>query len=174
VILTAAFAMACVNRSFPFFAQPRVGKGGSHFKIIKIKSMKDAFNEAGELLPDDKRVTNFGIILRKSRLDELPQLLNILKGDMSFVGPRPIRSKWVASQDILRQSVRPGLTGLGQVSGGNNLSEKEMLEKDHIYVANSQQSSDFKNLVSDIKLILKTPYALIKNRHAPHNRCSVQ
>ncbi|HDZ14322.1 MAG TPA: sugar transferase, partial [Pricia sp.] len=98
----------------PFFYQPRPGKGEHIFNIVKFKTMTDETDDKGELLPDDKRLTRIGSILRKTSLDEIPQLLNVLKGDMSLVGPRPLRVRYLpfyTEREKLRHSIRPGVTG---------------------------------------------------------------
>jgi lipopolysaccharide/colanic/teichoic acid biosynthesis glycosyltransferase len=167
-VLCAAFTMAVVNRSSPFFTQERVGKDGKPFKIYKIKSMNDNRDEQGRLLPDEERVTKLGILLRKSRLDELPQLLNVFMGDMSIVGPRPVATylKELAN-DKKRHAVLPGLTGTAQLENKNTLTNEQWLALDHEYV-------DSHSLWNDIKIITKTPYKLWENRRTPHNNTKGQ
>ncbi len=121
----------------PFFTQKRPGLNEKIFLLIKFKSMVEKYNSQGELLPDSERVTSLGKFIRKTSLDEIPQLLNVLKGDMSFIGPRPLLVSYLpyySSRESLRHTVRPGITGLAQVSGRNNLKLPERLELDVQYV----------------------------------------
>lgn len=134
------------------FTQDRPGRDGKIFKLYKFRSMSDKRDENGELLPDKLRLNKFGRILRSTSLDELPELFNILKGDMSIVGPRPLLVKYLEhynSHDARRQEVRPGLTGLAQVSGRNAMSWKEKFEKDIEYVDNL-------TFLLDVKIVLLT------------------
>lgn len=149
-IVSLAVIMGAVNKSTPFFVQDRIGKDGKIFQIYKIKTLKDIFDEAGNLLPDHERSTVIGTFLRKTRLDELPQLLNILKGDMSIVGPRPAQSFDLYAHDPLRQSVLPGLLGASQVRLGRGHQPHEKLKSDQDYVENQ-------SLVNDLKIILEAP-----------------
>ena len=108
-----------------FFYQERPGENGQIFKMMKFRSMKDAFDKEGNPLPDDQRITAFGHKLRATTLDEMPQLINVLKGDMSIVGPRPQMKDFLehyTPEQMRRHEVKPGMTGLAQVSGRNNLS----------------------------------------------------
>lgn len=134
------------------FTQDRPGKDGKIFKMYKFRSMSNKRDENGELLPDWKRLNKFGRVLRSTSLDELPELFNILKGDMSFVGPRPLLVKYLEhynSFEMRRHEVRPGLTGLAQVSGRAALSWKEKFEKDVEYV-------DKVTFLMDLKIVLST------------------
>lgn len=134
------------------FKQERPGKDGKIFKLIKFRSMMDTRDEKGNLLPDDDRLPRFGRILRSTSLDELPELFNILKGDMSIVGPRPLLIEYLpyyTSEERHRHDVRPGLTGLAQVNGRNTLTWEEKFAYDTKYVKNI-------SLMKDIKIILKT------------------
>ena len=136
------------------FTQDRPGRNGKVFKLYKFRSMSDARDENGELLPDYKRLNKFGRVLRSTSLDELPELFNILKGDMSFVGPRPLLVKYLEhynSFEMRRHEVRPGLTGLAQVSGRAALSWKEKFEKDVEYVDNVTFLMDLKVLFKTVK-----------------------
>ena len=130
-----------------FFLQERPGKDGKLFKMIKFRSMKDAFDKQGNPLPDDQRITPFGHKLRATTLDEMPQLINVLKGDMSIVGPRPQMKDFLehyTSEQMRRHEVKPGMTGLAQVSGRNNLSWEEKFELDVQYVETQSIWLDFK------------------------------
>ena len=119
-----------------FFTQERPGKGGKIFKVIKFKSMTDERDKQGNLLPNAQRITPIGAFLRKTSIDELPQLLNVLKGDMALVGPRPLLPEYLpyyTEREALRHTVRGGITGLAQINGRNNLSWEQRLEYDAYY-----------------------------------------
>lgn len=149
------------NNKKPLFLQPRPGKDEQIFTIYKFKTMTDKTDDNGKLLADHLRVTKFGTFLRKSSLDEIPQLVNILKGDMSLVGPRPLRVRYLpyyTEQEKIRHTIRPGVTGLAQVSGRNLLSWDEKLEKDIVYVQNL-------SFILDIKIILKTVLKVIQSQN---------
>lgn len=121
------------------FSQVRPGKQGKLFKLYKFRTMTDSRDDSGQLLPDDMRMTDFGRKLRNSSLDELPELFNILKGDMSLVGPRPFLVSdivFYTDREMHRKSVLPGLTGLAQISGRNNLTWEEKFQYDFQYVDN--------------------------------------
>ena len=141
-----------------FFIQERVGKDNKVFKMIKFRTMKDARDKNGNLLPDEDRVTSFGNKLRSLSLDELPELINILKGDMSIVGPRPLLVEYLElynEEQIKRHDVLPGLTGWAQINGRNNLTWKEKFELDIWYVRNW-------SIKLDIKIIILTIYKVFK------------
>ncbi|ENX42345.1 hypothetical protein F886_03546 [Acinetobacter sp. NIPH 542] len=141
-----------------FFLQKRPGKDGKIFKMIKFRSMKDAVDKNGIVLPDEERITPFGQKLRSTTLDEMPQLINVLKGDMSIVGPRPQLAdfmKHYTPRQMRRHEVRPGMTGLAQVNGRNNLSWEEKFELDVKYVENHNIWLDFKIMVKTILVMLK-------------------
>lgn len=148
-----------VNLGSPvIFKQERPGKNGRIFKLYKFRSMSDKRDENGELLPDKLRLNKFGRILRSTSLDELPEFFNILKGDMSFVGPRPLLVKYLEhynAHDARRHEVRPGLTGLAQVSGRNALTWKEKFEKDVEYV-------DHVTFATDVKIVFLTVMKIFK------------
>jgi len=134
------------------FRQERPGKDEKIFSLYKFRTMTDERDNEGKLLPDEIRLTNFGRTLRKTSLDELPELVNIVKGDMSIVGPRPLLVRYLpfyTERERIRHSVRPGLTGLAQVNGRNNVDWDERLGNDIKYVEDV-------SLVEDIKIIIKT------------------
>lgn len=169
VALSACFAMAVTNRfsSFPIYKQTRVGLDKEPFTIYKVKSMSDAVDKDGKPLPDEERTSALGKIIRKARIDEFPQFLNILKGDMSAVGPRAVPHHSPLADDDKRHSVKPGLTGPAQIAGKNSLSAQKILSLDHSYVDNQ-------SLILDIKLCAGTPISVIKNRNVPHFREDAQ
>lgn len=138
-----------------FFSQDRPGKDEKIFKLYKFRSMTDQRDEQGNLLPDQQRLPPFGRVLRSTSLDELPELLNILKGDMSIVGPRPLLTRYLPyykPEERIRHAVRPGLTGLAQVNGRNNVDWDERLSLDIQYV---NTISFFEDLRIVIKTVLK-------------------
>src|SRR5690554_2706006 len=144
----------------PFFTQRRPGKNNEIFEVIKFKSMIDAFDENGDPLPNKDRITNVGRILRKTSLDEIPQIFNILKGDMSFVGPRPLLESYLeyyTDEELLRHSVRPGVTGLAQVNGRNFLEWDDRLALDVKYAQNV-------SLFLDIKILFLTFLKVVKRQ----------
>lgn len=139
------------------FTQDRPGKNGKIFKLYKFRSMSNETDNKGNLLPDSQRLTRFGKILRSTSMDELPELFNILKGDMSIVGPRPLLVKYLNyynEYEMARHIVRPGLTGLAQVSGRNSLTWKDRFEKDLEYVENASLLMDLKIIMQTIKKII--------------------
>lgn len=158
VLITLCLFFA--NKGHPFFYQERPGKGGRIFRIIKFKSMNDKKDENGVLLPDIHRLTKVGYFVRKTSLDEIPQLLNVIKGDMSLIGPRPLLVKYLpyyTEREQQRHCVRPGITGLAQVSGRNNLMWDERLEIDVRYAENV-------TFVGDLSIILQTVIKVISRK----------
>lgn len=152
VFLIVAFNVRKNLGSPIFFLQERPGKDGKLFKMIKFRSMKDALDKDGNPLPDEDRITPFGQKLRSTSLDEMPQLINVLKGDMSIVGPRPMLKDFVklySPEQARRLNVRPGMTGLAQVSGRNELDYEERFKYDVWYV-------DHHNTLVDFKIMFKT------------------
>lgn len=140
-----------------FFKQERPGKDEKIFTLCKFRTMTDKRDENGELLPDAVRLTKFGKLLRSTSLDELPELFNILKGDMSIVGPRPLLVSYLpyySEREKLRHSVRPGLTGLAQVSGRNFIDWDRRLAKDVEYVENLSFTMDMKVLWMTVRTVL--------------------
>ncbi|RZG66726.1 sugar transferase [Acinetobacter junii] len=141
-----------------FYLQERPGKDSKLFKMIKFRSMKDAFDKEGNPLPDDQRITPFGHKLRATTLDEMPQLINVLKGDMSIVGPRPQMKDFLehyTPEQMRRHEVKPGMTGLAQVSGRNNLSWEEKFALDVQYVDTHSLLLDFKIMFKTVEVMLK-------------------
>ena len=140
------------------FLQERPGKDGKLFKMIKFRSMKDAVDKEGNPLPDEQRITSFGQKLRSTSLDEMPQLINVLKGDMSIVGPRPMLKDFVAlysPEQARRLEVKPGMTGLAQVSGRNELDYEERFKCDVWYVDNHNTLVDFKIMFKTVAVMTK-------------------
>mgnify|MGYP003605487121 FL=1 len=141
-----------------FFYQERPGKNCDLFKMMKFRSMKNAFDKDGHPLPDEQRITPFGKKLRSTSLDEMPQLINVLKGDMSIVGPRPQLSEFVehyTAHQLRRHEVKPGMTGLAQVSGRNNLSWEEKFDLDVQYVERQSTILDFKIMFKTVEVMVK-------------------
>ncbi len=141
-----------------FFLQERPGKDAKVFKIIKFKTMTDERDGDGNLLPDAHRLTKVGRIVRSTSIDELPQLINVLKGDMAFIGPRPLLVQYLpyyTDREKLRHSVRPGISGWAQVNGRNNLPWDERLEFDAWYAENLSFSLDCKVIIKTIKNVIK-------------------
>lgn len=135
-----------------FFTQERPGKDGKIFKVIKFKSMTDERDAEGNLLPNDQRITRIGKFIRKFSIDELPQLFNVLKGDMALIGPRPLMPRYLAlysPEQMRRHEVRPGITGWAQVNGRNNITWTDKFKLDVWYV-------DHISLWLDIKIIFMT------------------
>jgi lipopolysaccharide/colanic/teichoic acid biosynthesis glycosyltransferase len=146
------------NKGTPFFFQERPGKKLKSFKIIKFKTMTDERDEKGKLLPDVKRITTLGKIIRKLSIDELPQLINVLKGDMSLVGPRPLLFKYIplySKEQLRRHEIRPGITGWAQVNGRNSISWSKKFEFDIEYVKSV-------SLLFDIKILWLTILKVFK------------
>ncbi len=142
-----------------FFFQERPGKDAKIFKIIKFKSMTDERDEHGHLLPDRDRLTRIGAIVRKTSIDELPQLINVLKGDMALVGPRPLLPEYLpyyTEREQLRHTVRPGITGWAQVHGRNNVSWDDKLECDAYYVEHLSFMMDCGIILTTIKNVLQS------------------
>lgn len=152
IIILVAIVLTLANEGSPFFLQNRPGKNGEIFTIIKFKTMTDKKDKLGNLLPDAERITSVGRFVRSTSLDELPQLLNVLKADMSFVGPRPLLPQYLPLYSDFqkqRHNVKPGITGWAQVNGRNAISWQQKFEYDVWYVDNI-------NLVLDIKILFLT------------------
>lgn len=139
------------------FRQVRPGLYGKPFEMIKFRSMKDAVDAQGNVLPDSERLTPFGKMLRASSLDEMPELWNVIKGDMSIVGPRPLLMEYLPlynSEQAKRHNVRPGITGYAQVNGRNAISWEKKFELDTWYVENQSLWLDFKIMLKTIKKVI--------------------
>lgn len=144
-----------------FFYQERPGKDEKIFKVIKFKSMTDERDANGELLDDELRLTKAGRFVRTTSIDELPQVINILKGDMSFIGPRPLLPRYLpyyTERERLRHTVRPGMTGLAQVNGRNKMDWNSRLELDAQYV-------ETLSFINDVKIVFKTLVNVIKKEN---------
>ena len=149
IFVIVFFILLIQNKANVVFFQNRPGLREKSFKIIKFKTMTDEKDENGKLLPDVHRITRVGSIIRKLSLDELPQLINVIKGDMSLVGPRPLLFKYMklySDEQLRRHSVRPGLTGWAQVNGRNSISWAKKFELDIFYVDNISFLLDLKIL----------------------------
>ena len=140
-----------------FFTQERTGKDAKRFKVIKFKTMTDERDAEGKLLPDAERLTKVGRFVRSTSLDELPQLINVLKGDMALIGPRPLLPKYLplySKEQFRRHAVRPGITGWAQINGRNNISWKRKFELDVWYVDHCSFLLDLKIVFLTIKKVL--------------------
>ncbi len=159
-----------LNKNNPFFTQARGGFKCSVFNIIKFKTMNDKKDDQGVLLPDNMRITKLGKLLRKYSIDELPQLINVLKGDMSLIGPRPFHARYIdlySNRQKDRHNVKPGITGWAQINGRNNISWGEKFELDLFYVDNQSFKLDFSILVKTILKVFKpTDVTISKNTQA--------
>ncbi|MGW9685998.1 sugar transferase [Flagellimonas sp. 2504JD1-5] len=156
--------LCAINRGNPFFTQQRPGLNEKVFRLIKLKSMNDKKDENGNLLPDEERLTRTGNFIRKTSLDEIPQLLNVIKGDMSLIGPRPLRVHYLpyyTERESIRHSVRPGITGLAQVSGRNAVDWDEKLEFDAQYVDNLSFGFDMKILMKTVVKVFKSSEVIL-------------
>jgi len=159
ILLPAGILLTVANRGTPFFIQARPGKNGKIFKIVKFKTMNDKRDASGKLLPDDQRLTKIGKIVRKTSIDEIPQLWNVLKGDMSLVGPRPLLPEYLPLYNDFqkrRHEVRPGITGWAQVNGRNAVSWQQKFEYDVWYVENLSFLLDVKILLLTVKKVFKS------------------
>ena len=145
----------------PFFTQQRPGKDEKIFKLIKFRSMTCEADEEGNLLPDEKRLTKYGLFLRSTSLDELPELINIIKGDMAIVGPRPLLVEYLplySEEQKKRHNVKPGLTGNAQVHGRNRITWEEKFDLDILYV-------DHISFITDVKIIFHTFKSVIRREN---------
>ena len=151
ILVIIILVLAISNQGSPFFFQTRPGKNNKLFKVIKFKTMNDRKDKQGNLLPDADRLTPIGSFIRKASLDEFPQLLNVIMGDMSLVGPRPLLVEYLplySKEQAKRHDVRPGITGWAQVNGRNAISWDEKFKFDVWYVKNM-------SFLMDVKIFLK-------------------
>ncbi|HUP14304.1 MAG TPA: sugar transferase [Niastella sp.] len=157
VVVTALLYIA--NQGKPFFVQQRPGKNGRIFRLVKFKTMNDRKDAAGHLLPDAERLTAVGKFIRKTSLDEIPQLLNVIKGEMSLIGPRPLLVEYLPLYNDTqkrRHEVRPGITGWAQVNGRNAIGWKEKFELDVWYVDNMSFALDCKIIIFTLLKVVKS------------------
>ena len=159
ILIITALLLAIANKGKPFFFQIRPGKHEKLFNIIKFKTMTDAKDVHGNLLPDNQRLTRIGSFVRKTSLDEIPQLFNVLKGEMSLIGPRPLLSEYLPLYNDIqkkRHQVRPGITGWAQVNGRNSIGWEEKFILDVWYVNHISFILDFKILLLTIKKVIRS------------------
>ena len=152
IIIVVSICLIFANNGTPFFFQVRPGKNGQLFKIIKFKTMNDKKDKEGKLLSDHLRITKVGSFIRRSSLDEIPQLLNVLKGDMSLIGPRPLLPEYLplySAEQSRRHLVKPGITGWAQINGRNAISWEQKFKLDVWYV-------DHLSFLVDLKILLLT------------------
>lgn len=157
VFLIVWVCLLIVNNGSPFFIQERPGLNEKIFKIIKFKTMNDKKDKDGVLLPDTERLTRVGSFIRKTSLDEIPQLINILKGEMSLIGPRPLLPEYLGLYNEVherRHEVRPGVTGLAQVKGRNQMKFSERFNLDVYYVDHLSLKLDLEILFNTIKIVI--------------------
>lgn len=157
ILLICTIVLLFANNGKPFFFQLRPGKNEKIFKIIKFKTMSDKKDAQGNLLPDHLRMTKVGTWIRKSSIDELPQLLNVLIGQMSIIGPRPLLIQYLplySSQQKRRHTVKPGITGWAQVNGRNAIAWSQKFELDIFYVNNLSLTLDLKILILTLKKVI--------------------
>jgi len=157
VFLVVMITLYFVNKGKPFFFQQRPGKNEKIFNIVKFRTMNDKKDKDGNLLPDAERLTSIGSFVRKNSLDEIPQLINVLKGEMSLIGPRPLRTHYLplyTKEQKKRHNVRPGITGWAQVNGRNAISWTKKFEYDIWYVENLSFLLDLKIIVLTFKKII--------------------
>ena len=158
VLLVLTVVSAVCMKGSPFFVQPRPGKNGKIFRLVKFRTMTSQRDANGELLPDAQRLVPYGRFLRRTSLDELPELLNVLAGQMSLVGPRPLLVKYLPlynEEQRHRHDVRPGLTGYAQAYGRNALTWEDRFQKDIYYVNNVSFVLDMKILWKTVAVVLK-------------------
>jgi lipopolysaccharide/colanic/teichoic acid biosynthesis glycosyltransferase len=158
ILLILMLLLSIANSGNPFFTQLRPGRHGRIFRVIKFKTMNDRRDAQGELLPDAERLTPVGSFVRKTSLDEIPQLINVLKGDMSLIGPRPLLIQYLplySKTQSRRHEVKPGITGWAQVNGRNAISWEQKFEYDVWYVDHVSFKTDFKILLKTIQKVFK-------------------
>lgn len=158
VLMVIVVLLAIANKGNVWFFQPRPGKHGKIFKVVKFKTMTDERDKSGNLLPDDVRLTAIGKFVRKTSLDELPQLVNVIRGDMSLIGPRPLLVEYLplySAEQRRRHEVKPGITGWAQVNGRNAISWQQKFAFDVWYVDNVSLTLDLKILFLTIQKVFK-------------------
>ncbi|MDB5273817.1 MAG: sugar transferase [Chitinophagaceae bacterium] len=159
VFVVISMVLYVLNDGKPFFLQPRPGKAGRLFTLVKFKTMNDRKDAQGELLSDSERLTTFGKWVRKTSLDEIPQLINVIKGDMSLIGPRPLLVEYLplySSIQVRRHEVRPGITGWAQINGRNAISWERKFELDVWYV-------EHLSWLLDLKIVFLTVFKVFKS-----------
>ena len=159
IFFLTTLLLLIANNGSPFFLQKRPGKNEVIFSIIKFKSMNDKKDEKGNLLPNQKRLTPIGNFIRKTSIDEIPQLINVIKGDMSLIGPRPLLIRYLPyyhAEERIRHTIRPGITGLAQISGRNLLDWDKRLALDIEYTKNISLNLDLKIAFKTIKKALSS------------------
>lgn len=157
ITVLTSLILAIELRGTPFFFQQRPGLNSTPFKLVKFRTMTNSRDNDGNLLPDNERVTMFGKLVRSSSIDELPQLLNVLKGDMSLIGPRPLLMEYLplyTPMERTRHNVLPGITGWAQINGRNSISWKKKFELDVYYVENISLFMDMKIILMSVKKVL--------------------
>lgn len=170
IFIVAYILLIFNNNGKPFFYQIRPGKNEKLFKIVKFKTMNDKTDSNGKLLPDTYRLTTIGKIIRKTSIDELPQLFNVLKGDMSLIGPRPLLPQYLpyyTQNEKKRHHVKPGITGYAQVNGRNHIDWDTKLKLDADYVDNLSFKLDF-------SILLKTVYKVIASKDVATDNTNVE
>jgi len=158
IVLVSVLLYIQNNYSSPFFFQDRPGKKLKKIRIVKFKSMTDEKDSSGKLLPDNDRITKLGAFIRKTSIDELPQLFNVLNGDMSLIGPRPLLFKYLplySQEQMRRHEVKPGITGWAQVNGRNSISWTKKFKFDIYYI-------DHLSFINDVKILWLTATKVIK------------
>jgi undecaprenyl phosphate N,N'-diacetylbacillosamine 1-phosphate transferase len=158
LMLSLAIALIFINKGKIFFVQQRAGKNGKYFYLLKFKTLRDIFDANGKLLPDTGRQYAFGNALRHLHLDELPQLINVLQGELSLIGPRPLLISYLplyTERQQKRHDVKPGLVGLAQVLGGNTLSWHQRLRLDTFYVQKNSWQMDLRIVLLALSYFLK-------------------
>jgi undecaprenyl phosphate N,N'-diacetylbacillosamine 1-phosphate transferase len=159
ILITVMIVLCLSNKGTPFFIQSRPGKNEKTFHLLKFKTMNDKRDSEGNLLSDEIRITKIGNFIRKTSLDELPQLLNVLKGDMSLVGPRPLLVQYLPLYNMhqkRRHEVKPGITGLAQINGRNAISWSQKFDYDICYIETISFALDVKIVYSTILKVFKS------------------
>lgn len=159
ILLVVTLVLLAANKGKPFFYQMRPGKNSRIFRLYKFKTMSDCCDASGNLLPDAERLTPIGKFIRKTSLDEIPQLINVLKGDMSLIGPRPLLVEYLPlynKEQARRHEVRPGITGWAQINGRNAISWEQKFKFDVYYVDNCSFVLDLIILIKTIEKVFKS------------------